>query len=106
MKRMIRLFGAALLCAALWVPAAWAGEGQATSKNAAEQTVTIDGRAYHVSDKTILRDQNGELLRFKSLPLTREGSRRELDPVQVSFDAVDTRHGQTLVSLQIVGTPE
>ena len=118
MKKSIRRFGATLLAVCLLAPvfatgalaAELSGEGEATSLNLARSTMTIRGERYHVTEKTVLRNERGQTVALREFPVEREGRRGngddEGDAVRVRFDAVETRRGPALLSVQIIPMPQ
>ena len=77
------------------------GAGALTGHDALARTVSIDGRAYKVSETTRIVDQTGRRITLRQLP--EPGSAGELF---CEFETRGGREGSSLVSLRLVEIPE
>ena len=98
MKRSTQLFAAALVLGlAAGAAPARADQGNAVieSKQLDQHVVTMGGKAYRVSDGTVLEDKDGNAIEFAALPSTAGGASQ--DDAAVWFETGDESEAQTPV---------
>jgi hypothetical protein len=108
MSKTIRTAASALLASLLLAAVAWAGPlsgaGEVSSKNLQEHTITIKGRSYLVTEKTVLRNAQGRRVALRGLAVPDEHSDGSV--AHATFEAVETRRGLELISLRLSRVPE
>jgi hypothetical protein len=98
MKRFTQLFASALalgLVAGAGAVRADQGTAVIESKQLDQHVVTMGGKAYRVSDGTVLEDKDGNPLEFAALPTTAGGA--SADDAAVWFETGDESEAQTPV---------
>lgn len=108
MSKTIRTAASALLATLLLAAAAWAGPlsgaGEVSAKDVQEHTITIKGRSYLVTEKTVLRNAQGKRVALRALAVPDE--RSDGAAAYATFEAVETRRGLELISLRLSRFPE
>ncbi|MCG8588637.1 MAG: hypothetical protein MJE66_05035 [Proteobacteria bacterium] len=94
---------AAAMVGLLVAGAAAADRGEVNSKNSTAQTLTIDGKTYKVSPRTVFRGYEGQRLTLAQIAVPdTSGGDVERGPVLVEFDSVERRGGHVLLSVTLV----
>jgi hypothetical protein len=77
--------------------------GELIEKSPSASTITIGRRVYRVNDRTALRGYDGQRITLADVPVPLEGASDGLRPVvEARYEAVESRHGLVLVSLELV----
>ncbi len=103
---MRTLATAAALAALALAPAVAvrAGDGNAVIRSVDQErgVVVLDTRSFRVTDRTVLRDRDGNATTLGQLPSTSRGA--DDDAAAVYYEASDAERGAVLHRLELVGS--
>jgi hypothetical protein len=106
MKRLTRFFASALalgFIAGGGSARAEQGNSVIESKKADASVITMGGKAYRVSESTVLEDKDGNKIAFGALPSTEGGASQ--DDAAVWFETSESEtHNPVLHTLKLTGS--
>ncbi len=83
------------------------GMGTVVEKDLRAGTISIEGKVYQVSDRTVIRDLEGARISLAQVPVPEAGADGgAVALVAGEFDAVEVRGKRVLVSLDLSAPPD
>ncbi|MGH0037786.1 MAG: hypothetical protein ACQGVK_22380 [Myxococcota bacterium] len=83
------------------------GEGEAHAKNLKRRTVTIAGSVYHVGERTVLKDIEGNRVNLRRLRVPEAGESEGLRELAwAAYEATEVRGKLVLQRLELQEPPE
>jgi hypothetical protein len=83
------------------------GEGEAQMKNTSAGTVAISGQLFHVTERTVIEDEEGNRLKLRGLPVAEAGDEDGPRPITwVAYQATEVRGKLVLQRLELQPVPQ